>query len=615
MDRVHHGQRVSPADDAQEILDGAVANRSARESGLGAPAGWDVSFGDRHRENVAADPKAGKSPACSLGVLPDTTAPSTFPSHSPARTLSRSSLILLVVVAVACGGERRAERSNTLVAALTSDPGQLNPAITTNGGVHTASSLLYDGLLSLDDSLRPQPALAERWEVEDGGARYRFHLRRGARWHDGQPFTSADVKFTFDSLLLQFHARTRASVAPALASIETPDDSTVEFRFRHPYAPFLQQLDVGEAPMMPRHRFANAGDPLRNAANTAPVGTGPYRFVSYQANSEIRYAANSDYFGGPPAIQNVVMRIVPDEGTQVIALEAGEVDWLFGVPGPERKRVANDPRFALLRTSRSPGGSNCVSTLGFNLDRPMFRDVRVRHAIAYAVDRQQFLERVLFGDGRIATAPISSGIAFAHASDLTLPSYDTARAAQLLDSAGWHRTSNGTRTARGVNGVADGTPLAFSFRGLPAQMSYGDLLRAQLRLVGIDVRVEPLEQVVFSRTVFTARDFDTAIASYCNGPDPEIGVRRQLVSSSVAPVPFSNMAGYRNRIVDSLFDRAGATVAIDERRALYHQIQEIVVRDQPYIWLVETVQTLAHTARCRGFREPAHFAATATCTR
>jgi peptide/nickel transport system substrate-binding protein len=144
---------------------------------------------------------------------------------------------------------------------------------------------------------------------------------------------------------------------------------------------------------------------------------------------------------------------------------------------------------------------------------------------------------------------------------------------------------------------------------------YGDLLRAQLRAVGIDLRVVGLEQAVFAQTVFTARDFDTAIASYCNGTDPEIGVRRQLVSSNVAPVPFSNMAGYRNRTVDSLFDRAASALAADERRRLYREIQEIVVRDQPYVWLVETLSTHAYSTRCRGFGTTSHFAATATCGR
>jgi peptide/nickel transport system substrate-binding protein len=514
-----------------------------------------------------------------------------------------------------CAAEHATRDPQVLVAALDGDPGQLNPAITTNGGVHTAAGLLYDGLLTLDSTLAPRPALAERWEVLDGGARYRFHLRRGVRWHDGQPFTAADVKFTFDSLLLRFHARTRASLGPALAGVYAVDDSTVELRFRRPYAPLLQQLDVVEAPMLPRHLFAGRGDPLRNPANTAPVGTGPYRFVSYQPSGEIRYTANTSYFGGAPATRDVVLRVIPDAGTRVVALEAGEVDWLFAVPGPDRARLRRDPRVRLAQSTINPGGSNCVMTLGFNLDRPWFRDVRVRRAVAHAVNRPQFVERVLFGEGRAADAPISSRIPFAYAPGLPVPAFDTAHAAALLDSVGWRRESGAVRAARGVRGIADGTPFVVDFKALPGQTVYGDLLRAQLRAVGIDLRVVGLEQAVFAQTVFTARDFDTAIASYCNGTDPEIGVRRQLVSSNVAPVPFSNMAGYRNRTVDSLFDRAASALAADERRRLYREIQEIVVRDQPYVWLVETLSTHAYSTRCRGFGTTSHFAATATCGR
>ena len=120
---------------------------------------------------------------------------------------------------------------------------------------------------------------------------------------------------------------------------------------------------------------------------------------------------------------------------------------------------------------------------------------------------------------------------------------------------------------------------------------------------------------MFAASVFTARDFDTAIGAYCNGTDPEIGVRRMYVSSSIAAVPFSNMAGYRNPVMDALFERASATVDLNGRRQLYHQIQEIAVRDQPYVWLVETTNTQAHSARCHGFSSVAHFAATAECTR
>ncbi|MGI9077373.1 MAG: ABC transporter substrate-binding protein [Gemmatimonadaceae bacterium] len=513
-----------------------------------------------------------------------------------------------------CRGERRPRGQRTIVAAIGGDPGHLNPAITTNGGVHYSAGLLYNGLLTLDSALVPRPELAERWEVENGGALYRFHLRRDVRWHDSKPFTSADVKFTFDEMLLKFHARTRASLGAALIRVGAPDDSTVEFLFRRPYAPLLQQLDVVEAPILPRHVYAGS-DPLKNPANTAPIGTGPFRFVSYGASGEIRYAANTDYFRGRPALDNVVLRVIPDPGTQVIALEAGEVDWLFSVPGAERERLRRDPRFRLIQTAVNPGGSNCITTLGFNLDRATFRDVRVRRAIAHALDRRQFLERVSFGEGRVADAPISSRITFAHAANLPVPGFDTVLASRLLEASGWRRAGAGVRTARGVPGVADGTSLVIGFTALPGQTNYGDLLRAQLRAVGIDLRIEPLEQAVFSQVVFTARDFDTAVASYCNGTDPEIGVRRQYVSSSIAPVPFSNMAGYRNPVIDSLFDRAGSALDLEERRRLYREIQEIAVRDQPYVWLVETLATRAHTVRCGGFGSSSHFAATAECTR
>ncbi len=530
---------------------------------------------------------------------------------------SRARLLALAFLALggsSCTGDRAPGTGATLVAAISHDPGHLNPAITTNGGVHSASGLLYNGLVSLDANLQPAPELAERWEVENGGALYRFHLRHDVLWHDGQPFTAADVKFTFEELLLKFHARTRASVAPALLSIDTPDEFTVEFRFRRPYAPLLLQLDVEEAPIMPRHVFAGT-DPLQNPANTAPIGTGPFRFASYRAGSEIRYASNQRYFRGAPFLANVVMRIVPDAGTQLIALEAGEVDWLFGVPGPERARLRRDLRFRLIQTPGVSGGSNCVSTLGFNLDRALFRDIRVRRAIAHAVNRPQFLDRVLFGEGRVAEAPISSGIAFAHAGELAMPGFDAIRAGRLLDSAGWRRTGSGVRTARGIGGVVDGTPLIVGFSAMPSQGAYGDLLRAQLRAVGIDVRVELLEAAGFGQKIFTARDFDTAVVAYCNGTDPEIGVRRQYVSMNIAPVPFSNLAAYRNPVVDSLFDYAASALDLAVRRRAYREIQEIVVRDQPYVWLVESLSTYAHNVRCTGLSPTSHFAATARCAR
>src|SRR5499427_573147 len=180
-------------------------------------------------------------------------------------------------------------RGGTIVVAVVSDPGQLNPAITTSGATHAASELIYNGLLGRDERGHPVTELAESWQVEQGGAQYRFRLRDGVKWHDGKPFTAADVKFTFEEVLLKFHARTRASMGALLAGIDTPDDRTVIFRFKQPYAPLLYQLDATEAPIIGRLRYQGS-DPQTNPANSSPVGTGPFKGVSYARGTEIRLA-------------------------------------------------------------------------------------------------------------------------------------------------------------------------------------------------------------------------------------------------------------------------------------------------------------------------------------
>jgi peptide/nickel transport system substrate-binding protein len=499
-------------------------------------------------------------------------------------------------------GQEGPPRGGTLVVAISSDPGHLNPAITTSGATHTAAELIYNGLLGRDERGDPVPDLAESWTVEQAGAIYRFRLRDGVTWHDGARFTAADVKFTFDEVLLKFHARTKASMGGVLVGIDTPDDRTVVFRFKQPYAPLLQQLDATEAPIVARHVYQGS-DPQTNPANSSPVGTGPFKFVSYRKGAEIRLARNPAYFKRAlPYLDELVMRVIPDAGTQVLALENGEVDFLWGVPGPQQSRLQADKRFQMVQTSYHPGGSNCIMTVSFNLDRPILKDVRVRRAIALSLDREAFLRQILFGEGKVATAPISSEIPWAHARGLAMPGFDRAEAERLLDAAGWKKERESTRVARGVAGVADGTRLAIDFLHFPTFAKYGELMRQHLGAVGIDVTQRSLEPAVFAPAVFKDRAFDTNVISYCNGPDPEIGVRRMYHSSQISPAPFTNAAGYRNERIDALFDQGARTVERERRTPIYRQIQEIVVQELPYVWLVETPTTRAWSVRCGGFR-------------
>ena len=538
---------------------------------------------------------------------------------SRGRMMARAVLVLIAVWSLGTAparGQDAPVRGGTLVAAIVSDPGHLNPAITTSGATHAASELLYNGLLGRDERGEPVPELAESWQIEQGGTVYRFRLRDGVKWHDGAPFTAADVKFTFEEVLVKYHARTRASMGAVLAGIETPDDRTVVFRFKQPYAPLLYQLDATEAPIVARHVYQGT-DPQTNPANSNPIGTGPFKLVSYTKGTEIRLARNPTYFkAGLPHLDGLVMRIIPDLAVQVLALENGEVDFLWELPGPQQARLKGDPRFRTARTGYHPGGSNCIMTMSFNLDRPILKELRVRQAVAHALDRQAFLTQILFGDGKVAAAPISSEIPWAHAGGLALPRPDRAEAEKLLDGAGWKKEGEGPRTARGVPGVADGTRLSIEFLHFPTFTKYGELVRQQLGAVGIGVALKPLEPAVFAPTVFKDRNFDSNVISYCNGPDPEIGVRRMYHSSQIGPAPFTNAAAYRNARVDALFDEASRTVERDKRTRLYRQIQELVVQELPYFWLVETVSTRAWAARCAGFKAwTGHFAEEAFCRR
>ncbi len=506
-------------------------------------------------------------------------------------------------------------RGGSLVVALQADPGHLNPAITTSGTTHPASEILYNGLVSVDNDLEVQPELAKSWKIGEDGALYTFTLQDEVTWHDGTPFTSADVKFTFDEMLLKLHGRTRASVGPALAAIETPDPKTVVFRFKAPYAPLLQQLDVTEAPILPKHKYEGT-DPNTNPTNLAPVGTGPFKFVSYAKGSEIRLARNPEYFKeGLPYLDEMVIRIIPEQAAQVLALEGGEVDWIsISSGGPDVSLLESNDKVQVERTPWNPGGSNCIMTMSFNLDRPALKDVRTRTAIAHALDRKQFVDQVIFGLGKAADAPISSGIPWAHHDDLELPAFDIAQAGRLLDEAGWKRQGDATRTAQGVTGVPDGTKLAVDFLHFPTFAKYGEVLRQQMAAVGIEVTQKPLEPAVFPDPVFKERNFDTNVISYCNGTEPQIGVRRMYHSSQINATPFSNAAGYRNQEVDRLFDEAAGEVDQAARGRLYRQIQEIVAKDLPYLWIVETEGVRAFDASCTGFKfQNGLFAEAAYC--
>ncbi|MFN2502889.1 MAG: ABC transporter substrate-binding protein, partial [Acidimicrobiales bacterium] len=371
------------------------------------------------------------------------------------------------------------------------------------------------------------------------------------KWHDGQPVTADDVKFTFENALIKFHSRTRASLSAANLTIEAPDPRTVVFRFGRPYAPLLAQLNVTEAPIIPKHVYEPCGAGIERAAdcppNRAPVGSGPYKFVSYDA-TEIRMTRNPDYFRtGQPYFDNVVERVITDGGTRTLALQKKEIDWVYTVQPPsDLAALRGDRTITLAEAARGPGGGNCVTTVAFNLRPPEGRppiltSLPVRQALHAATNRQQAADQILFGQGKVASQPIHTAIPVARTQNLTLPPFDLNRARQLLDQAGWKDEGGEIRVARGVQGVPDGTQLKIDIQHFVGQQAdYAQVLRQQWKAVGVELETKQMATADLPVSVFTNRTFDTATISYCNESDPQIGVRRQYHSTQISQTPFSN---------------------------------------------------------------------------
>jgi peptide/nickel transport system substrate-binding protein len=460
----------------------------------------------------------------------------------------------------------------TLILATFADPGSLNPGLTTSVPTHIVTGPIFNGLVGHDLQLAPVPDLAERWSVSPDGRVYTFQLVKNALWHDGKPVTSADLKFTFEEVLLKYHGRTRAALGKNLETIETPDPYTVVFRFKEPYAPFLALVDGVNAPILSQHVYAGT-DILKHPANSVPIGSGPFKFKEWVRGDHVTLVRNDRYFKkGKPYLDRIVIRIMPDPAAATIAFEKGEVDYFLFPPPHEIVRLQQLP--GVVVTTRGREGFAGVVTLIPNLRRPILGNLKVRQAMAYAIDRRVILDKAYFGKGEVATGPISRALGWAYNATVSRYDRDLTKANRLLDEAGYPRGSSDVRFTLSV--VYD---TAFA--------KVAEVLRDQLREVGIDLQLRLMERNAWIDAVYKRWDFDLAFTHFENGSDPDIGVKRVYVSSNIVPVPFSNAAGYQNPRVDHLFDLAARELDRAKRARAYFEIQEILVRESPYFWLIE----------------------------
>ncbi len=483
-------------------------------------------------------------------------------------------------------------RGGNLIFGLMAEPDVLTSAITSSGPVQYVSTKIFDALLSYDFDDNPRPQLATAWSVSPDGLEIRFDLRPDVLWHDGKPFTSEDVAFSVLEVWKKFHSRGRSTFANVVA-VDTPSPLVAIWKLSKPAPYIMSALSSNEAQLIPKHLYAGT-DILTNPANTAPIGTGPFKFSKWDRGNYIALERNSQYWDAPkPYLDRIVMRILPDAESRSSALESGELHFAIAgtVPYSDMERLSH---VDTLKIDRG-GDGNSFTFFGvvLNLDRPAFKDVRVRRAMAHALDLDFVLREIWYGYGDIATGPIPRAMHRFYDGDVPTYPHDQAKATLLLDEAG-------------LKPGPDGVRLTINHDPLPSTEAYqrfGEYFREALSKIGIKVVLRNQDFGSYIHRVYTERDFDTASYGGQAGPDPAIGTQRLYWSKNFAPgVPFSNGAHYVNPDVDRLLEDAQVELNPEKRYSLYSAFQKQVAADVPIIPLISGTAPLIVDRRLNQYR-------------
>ena len=495
----------------------------------------------------------------------------------------------LMALAAGAAAQDAPKRGGTLTYLVFPEPPMLTSALSTAGPISQVSPKIFDGLVTYDFNFAMKGQLAESWQVSEDGKTIRFNLRRGVKWHDGKDFTSADVAFSVLKVWKIAHARGRSTFANVTA-VETPDAHTAILKLSAPAPYLMNALASMESQVVAQHIY-DGKDLQTNPANSAPVGTGPFKFAEWRKGSHIVLERNPDYWDKPkPYLDRIVIRIVPDAGGRAAAMESKEAD-LVGmsvIPLNDVRRLASLPHLAV--ETRGYEYLAIVSYLTFNLDRGPFKDARVRRAVAHAVDRN-FVNRVVwFGYGRPATGPIHHALVKAYSPDVPGYAFDPAMAEKLLDEAGFKRGANGVR----FKITHDYMPFGEQFVRL------AEYLKQALGRVGIEVEIRNQDFATFVKRIFTDRDFDLMSFFANNASDPTIGVQRFYWSKNFQPgVAFSNSAKYLNPEMDKLLEQAQVEPDEAKRKAVFAQMQRLAMTDLPYLPLTHLDMVTLYNKRVR----------------
>lgn len=473
-------------------------------------------------------------------------------------------------------------------------------------------SPIFDGLFYLDDNgFTSRPSLAQWWEISDDGLTYTFHLRKGVRFHDGEPFTAEDVRYTFEAIMhpdyqgggnigydnLVGYEEFHSGNAPHVSGIQVLDPYTIRFTLKQVYAPFWYSLGVG---ILPKHLYCPESDysqcsvaikdlsTARDPFRLNPIGTGAFKWSSFLSGQFYLLEANDDYFLGRPYIDKLLIKVLP-QATSTAQLETGNVD----VGLITRRDIPTVQKMANVRVVEQPGMS--VQTLGMRATMEPFNDVRVRRAVGYAIDRQALVNDLNGGHATMMYAPIHPAM-WAYTEDLEQYRFNPEKAKQLLEEAGWKLSSDGIR-------YKDGKPLRvelFYPSGNPVREQSAPVIQRWLQTVGFDVQLTKVDFPTLLDKVITSRTAAAWLIGWVWGnPDPDPS--SQFMKKYIGPDQNNYWEWWTPRS-EELLEAGLRTTDIEKRAAIYREWSKLYMDELPAIMLYGPNDMFGVSKRLKNFR-------------
>lgn len=477
----------------------------------------------------------------------------------------------------------------TAVLAIPADPSIMLRNVSTRTVDGAMACIVYQGLMESDAEGNPVPLLAKEVETSPDAKTYTFHLHE-ANWHDGQRFTSEDVRFTLEEVSARYSA-VFSRMAELIEAIDTPDDRTVIIRLKSPVGPLLNSLTCLQGTgILPAHIFQGT-DVLSNPAAQQPVGTGAFKMSEWVRGSHLRFVKNEDYWeDGKPHLDEVVAQIIPTSAGRTQALLSGDVDriaWM-GMEVSNYPLIEANPQTALAEANMPPA----ANYIFLNTERPLISDKRVRQALFMALDRDYIRQAAFRNVGEVGTMPFPAGIAWAADESVdyrTMYPFDPERAGALLDEAGHPRGADGTRFRIDLvynSAFNGGNEIAASLRNM-----WG--------AIGVDLNITSLEPAAASQRVYMDGDFDVFFIGYSSQGDPALGVSSTYHSNAIGLLS-GNASRYANPAIDALFDEGLVAPTLEDRAAIYKEIQRVLADELPVLTLTEQQHFDAQSVDLKG---------------